>query len=107
MYKRCQILLSDWQEEYIRNVTKRYDLSFSEALRVILSAGAIYLISTVHPEYRNSVSKKDIAEMLKASEDPRTPDEEKHKFIAKAYFEARKAVEYKLDKVKKRKKNRR
>ncbi|MBN2120975.1 MAG: hypothetical protein JW734_07990 [Candidatus Omnitrophica bacterium] len=104
MYKRCQVLLTDWQEEYIRDVAQRYDISSSEVVRLLVSGGALYLISLLHPEYKSSISGKDIANMLRKAANPDTRTEEKHKIIAKSYFEARKAVEYRLAKVKKAKK---
>ena len=101
MYKRCQVLLSDWQMEYLKNTAERYDLSFSEIIRIFLSGGFFYLICMSHPEYRPAVTQKELLGMIKKAANPGTPAEEKHKFIAKAYFEARKAVEYRLKALKK------
>ena len=36
MLKRHQILLNDWLVEYIKNCSDRYDISFSEVIRLTL-----------------------------------------------------------------------
>ena len=100
MLKRCQILLADWQEEYIRDVAQRYDQSFSEVVRLFLSLGFMYTIPLLDPEYKVGITGKQIAQMIIEAGKPNTPIEDSHKYISKAYFEARKAVEYRLGKIK-------
>ena len=101
MLKRCQVLLTDWQEEYIRNTSERYDLSFSEVLRIFLSEGFLYIIPLMHPKLKPGITGKQLAEMTRKAGDSKTPIDEQHKLISKVYFEARKVVEYRLSKVKK------
>jgi len=101
MLKRCQVLLTDWQEEYIRNGAQRYDQSFSEVLRIFLSEGFLHLIPLLHPEYKPGIAGRQLAEMTRKAGNPNTSIEERHKLISKLYFEARKAVEYRMSKVKK------
>lgn len=99
MLKRTQVLMTDWQEEYIKDTAKRYDLSFSEVVRSFLSAGFLYFITAIHGEYKLRVSKKELARMIKKAGDHDTPRDEQYKMIAKLYFEARKAVEYRLERI--------
>ena len=99
MLKRCQVLLTDWQEEYIRNTAERYDQSFSEVMRIFLSEGFLYIIPLLHPEYKSGITGKQLAEMTRKAGNRNTPLEERHKLISKLYFEARKTVEYRLNKV--------
>ena len=101
MLKRCQVLLTDWQEEYIRNVAERYDQSFSEVLRIFLSEGFLYIIPLLHPEFNRGITGRKLADMTRKSGNPNTSIEERHKLISKLYFEARKTVEYRLGKVRK------
>ena len=101
MLKRCQVLLTDWQEEYIRNVAERYDQSFSEVLRIFLSEGFLYIIPLLHPEFKRGITGRKLADMTRKSGNPNTSIEERHKLISKLYFEARKTVEYRLNKVRK------
>ena len=100
MLKRVQVLLADWQDEYIRNTAERYDQSFSEVLRIFLSEGFLYIIPLVTPGYKAGISARELAEMTRKSGDPHTSLEERHRLVSKLYFEARKAVEYRLSKVK-------
>jgi len=100
MYKRFQILLSDWQEKYLRDAMEVNDLSFSEMVRIILSEGILHTACLLYPEYKAGVAKKDLAEWIKRGADPATSSEEKHRLIARLYFEARKAAEYRLAKTK-------
>lgn len=103
MLKRCQILLEDWQEEYIRDVAERYDQSFSEVVRIVLSEGFLHIISLLHPEYKSKLTGKHLTEMTKKAGNSNTPEEERHKSIGKLYFETRKAVEYRMSKLKNKK----
>jgi hypothetical protein len=57
MLKRCQILLTDWQQEYIRDTAQRYDLSFSEVTRIFLSEGFLYIIPLCGGSNENIVAR--------------------------------------------------
>jgi hypothetical protein len=104
MLKRCQVLLTEWQEEYIRVVAERYDQSFSEVLRIILSEGFLYIIPLIHTEFKAGITGKELAEMTKKAGSPDISIEERHRYISKVYFEARKAVEHSTSKLKKKRK---
>jgi len=97
------VLLADWQVDYLKGVGERYDQSFSEVLRVCLSEGFFYIISLLHPEYKSDLRGKKLVEMTRKAGNPNTSMEEKHKLISKLYFESRKAVEYRLNKIKDKK----
>ncbi|MFC1599211.1 hypothetical protein ACFL2W_00315 [Candidatus Omnitrophota bacterium] len=99
MYKRFQILLSDWQERYLRDAMELNDLSFSEMVRIILSEGILHTACLLYPRYKAGVNKNDLAKWIKKGANPTTTSEEKHRLIAKLYFEARKAAEYRLEKT--------
>jgi len=101
--KRFQVLLIDWQEEYIRYISKKHNYSFSETLRIILSEGMLYIIPLLSPEYRSVITKKDLSKLIKKVAKTNSTEAERHKFISTVYFEARKAVEYRLGKAKKKK----
>jgi len=102
MFKRHQVLLSDWQVEYAKYISERYDLSLSEAIRIALSVGYLYIVSSAQPEYKAGIDKKQLLDRMKEASDPAN-EAEMHKFISKIYFEARKATEYRLKAVKKTK----
>ena len=104
MLKRCQVLLSDWQVEYIKNVSERYDQSFSEVVRIFLCEGFLYIIPLLHPEYKSKISARQLVEMTRESGGPKTTLERQHQLVSKLYFEARKVVEHRMAKAGKNKK---
>jgi hypothetical protein len=104
MLKRCQVLLTDWQVEYLKNTAERYDQSFSEVVRIFISHGFLYIIPLLHPEYKPKITGRQLAEMTRKAGNPDTSIEEQHQLVSKLYFEARKVVEYRLSKVAQEKK---
>jgi len=104
MLKRCQVLLTDWQEEYLKNTAERYGQSFSEVIRIFLSEGFLYMIPLLHPEYKPAIGGKELVAMTRKAGNSSTSKEERHKLISKLFFEARKTVEYRLSKVERGKK---
>lgn len=101
MFKRHQVLLSDWQIEYIQDTARRYDQSFSEILRIFLAEGMFYIVSLLCPEYRPKITGKELRDRIIKASQPSTVIGEKHKLVADIYFEARKAVEYRMQQLKK------
>ena len=99
MYKRCQVLLTDWLEEYIRDAMELNDLSFSEMVRIILSEGILHTVTLLYPGYKAGVTRQDLAKWIRKGAHPRTTSAEKHHLIARLYFEARKAAEHRLEKT--------
>lgn len=101
MLKRCQILLSDWQIEYAKFVSKMYDISFSEAIRLEVCLGILKATKEVHPKHKIKYSlKKSMKELEKASRSEER-QEVLHRNVSELYFEARKAAEYRLSQQKK------
>ena len=101
MLKRHQVLLEDWQVEYLQAVAEAHDISVSEALRVILSMGTVCAVEAIHHEYKSSVPFPEIARMLKKINQRPFSMDYVHKFISTIYFEARKAVEFRIPRLKK------
>ncbi|MFA5116528.1 MAG: hypothetical protein WC486_04515 [Candidatus Omnitrophota bacterium] len=105
MLKRHQVLLEDWQAEYLRSVAEAHDISISEALRVVLSMGAISVVKLLHPQYKCGLKIDAIKKTLaKTVLSPLSMDQI-HKDISSIYFEARKATEYRVLKLKGKSKN--
>jgi hypothetical protein len=100
MLKRFQVLLEDWQADYLRVLMDLYDLSFSEANRFLFSLGALKAIDLVFPEYDVKIDKDVVKKFI----NEKATQEERHKILSKLYFETRKAVEYRTNKLRKRKK---
>ena len=103
MLKRNQVLLSDWLIELLKHFAKKYDLSFSETIRLMLCMQLESLVSIEHPKYKFDVRLKEVLQILKEAEKRKSLETAHHKLISKIYFEARKAAEYILDQEKKAK----
>jgi len=101
VFKRYQVLLSDWQEEYIKLIADIYDISFSEAIRVHLGIAILYVIPALYPGYRPSLANNELLELSKKATKGELKEEEVHQMASKILFEARKAVEFRLSKQKK------
>jgi len=102
MLKRYQIILEDWLNEYIRFLAEEYDFSYSEVIRIGLSLEFIDTIVRLYPNYRPDITKADIAKLLNRLVVDKISKEEAHRLLSKIYFEARKAIEYRMEKTKKR-----
>lgn len=101
--KRYQVLLSDWMEEYFKSMAQKYDQNLSTTLRSYLCLGIIRNVSMLYPEFKTELDSK---EFLASSNRIRTKDaadSEIYSMMSKVLFEARKAVEFRLAKEKKKK----
>ena len=103
MLKRYQVLLSDWQEEYVKFLVEKYGMSFSEVIRVLVVLEAIMTTGHLYPEYKPSIPLKNLMNELKELSKPGRNEEEMNKLISDAHFEARKAIEYRMGREKKKK----
>jgi len=102
--KRYQVLLPDWLEEYIKHLADKYDLSFSEVIRVEICIAIINTISKLYPDYKLGFTPKDILDWIKKDVQVDMERDEEHRMLSKIYFETRKAIEYRFNQEKKQKK---
>ncbi len=98
MLKRYQVLLSDWMEDYIKVVAGKYDISTSAVIRVHMALAIIFVISTLYPEYKPNFTEKEFQKLSKKAAKEKLDEAEAHQVISRILFEARKAVEFRLDK---------
>ncbi|MBM3247995.1 MAG: hypothetical protein FJZ10_01020 [Candidatus Omnitrophica bacterium] len=96
MLKRNQILLQDWQEEYIKFVSKTYDVSISEAVRTIINITAVVLLKEFFPKHKTKISLKDIANAFKRLQNGDICEEKFYAMMSDLYYEARKIIEYRM-----------
>jgi len=96
MLKRCQILLTDWLIEYGNCIAEVYDVSFSEAVRVLMSVGAMAAITELDPKYKSSVSIKRMLEKMRNTPPGKLKEEICHRQLSELYHEARKAIEFRM-----------
>ena len=105
MLKRHQVLLSDWQEDYIKFLSKTYDVSTSEAIRVQLCVAILAVVPLLFPEYKSNFKIEDILKATKKWAKGEMENDDQHRTLSKIYFEARKAVEFRLSKENKQKRS--
>ena len=101
MLKRYQVLLTDWLAEYARFVSEEFDISFSEAVRILMCIGTLQAIKELSPKYKNKITVKHIVGTIRGEKDSKQREEITHKLISQAYFETRKAIEFRLTELKK------
>jgi hypothetical protein len=102
--KRYQVLLPDWLEDYIKYLADKYDLSFSEVIRVEVCIAVISTISKLYPDYKLGITPEDILKLIKQDAQENMEREEEHRILSKIYFETRKAIEHRFYVEKKKKK---
>lgn len=99
MLKRFQVLLPDWIEDYFQMGVTLYGFSFSELIRLQVCFSILAQIPVLHPEYKPRINLDDI---LKAINQAATSGASKHtynRFVSQIYFETRKAIEYRMQKL--------
>ena len=95
MLERHQILLPDWQARHYKMVSKKYDVSFSEMVRMALCVDIMGATRAAFPEYKFKIDEKQVKNIIRKGKlvgDAQL--EEFHKFLSKLYFEVRKAAEF-------------
>ena len=102
--KRNQVLLSDWLEDYMNFLSKRFNVSTSEAIRIQLCIAILAMVPLLFPEYKPNIIIDDFLKVTEKWAKGEVENEDHHKILSKVYFEARKAAEFRLSKIKDRKK---
>jgi len=101
MSKKYQVILPNWLADYIEIISEAYELTISEVLRLEICFGILAATQQFFPEYEQ---KAPLAEIFKQHQDIKPKDidrEQFHKNISKIFFETRKAVEFRMEKLKK------
>ena len=94
MLKREQILLTDWLSDWFHYCSEKYDLSYSELIRITLCLQVGQWVLKEYPRYKFKFSEqkmtKEFNKLLKTG----CSQEELHKCFSELYFETRKAIEF-------------
>ena len=94
MLKRYQILLNEWQMEHYKAAAKKYDVSFSEMIRMALCFDIMMATNMAFPKYKFKINKNKLKKSIKNKNIVESIGiEEFHKLLSQIYFEARKATE--------------
>ena len=112
MLKRNQVLLNDWLADIIKDMSKKYDLSFSEVIRIFLCIELGKMISIAYPNHDHSLVYNESEKIVQRKNNGNPLSmEDLHTAISRLYFETRKAAdlwneeEEKISKKKKPKKS--
>jgi len=98
MYKRYQVLLPEWLEDYVKYISSKYNLSFSEIIRLELCFSMLTTSEELFEGYKPNISRDDIFELVRKYSEGKMNKQEFKRAISKIYFEARKAVEFMMEK---------
>ncbi len=99
MSNKFQVVLPDWLEDYLKHLVDRYDLNISEVIRLQICFAVMCMTEKLFPEYEMGITPDTLTDLPKANSED-LDREQLLRTLSKVYFEARKAVEYRLDKDK-------
>ena len=101
MLKRKQVLLNDWLSEWFNFSAKKYDLSYSELIRITLCLHIGERASKEFPHYEFNFSPQEMTTKFRKSSKTRQSKEELRKSLSRLYFETRKAIDFLMAQEKK------
>ncbi len=104
MLKRYQVLLPDWLGDWVEHLVNMYDLSFSEIIRAEICYSILAGTANLYPDHKLGLTVQELSKLSKKNAEEEMNRDEILKTISKMYFETRKAVEFRLDKEKENKK---
>lgn len=93
MLTRHQVLLEEWLVAHLKDISVKYDISFSEAIRIALCLQIPKLIEVAYPKCCTISADREMVKTIKAVNARELNVESKHKVISRIYYEARKAIE--------------
>jgi hypothetical protein len=103
MSKKFQVVLPDWLAEYIEKTAEIYEINLSAVIRMQICIEIITAVSKYYPGYKPGIDLHALyKDGIKHSPD-NSEREQMFKNFSKIYFEARKAVEYRMKKEKEKK----
>ena len=101
MLKRYQVLLPDWLEDYIKLGVETYGFSFSEIIRLLLCFSVLTQIPALDPEYTPNLTIEDILGSINKAASEHAGKKSFNSLVSQIYFETRKAIEYRMQKLEK------
>ena len=98
MLKRYQVLMNDWLADFTKSNSKKYDISFSEGIRIGLCLHYLMTLAKKCPDHTVDISTDDVFDQLKNYSGSGKDKEELQKTLSKIYFETRKLLDICSDK---------
>jgi hypothetical protein len=100
--RRKQVMITGWLDDFIKMVSQKYDISYSEVLRLCTSYFFAITLAAVNPKrYKMSITPQKIALVLKQRETDKRGFEESRKLMADIYWETKKILELRTEELKK------
>ena len=97
MLVRQQVLLPDWLIEHFKFIADRYNISFSEMIRIGMCMHLGNLFPELFPDYKCDISSEELADTLKSLSENEENREQFEALKSKIFLEARKAVKYRSE----------
>jgi len=105
MLRRKQVLVSDWLDDFVNYVSKRYDISYSEVIRVSVAYMLTGILAGADSKYEMTVTWEDLAQVLQKSWENEGDLENTRKVISDVYWDAKKILSDRMAKIKSNPKN--
>ena len=93
MLKRYQVLLEDWLGDHFKAISRKYDISFSEAVRILTCLQVPRLVNAAYPKYKFKNFDKELVRAIGEANRDRMNAERFHKLLSRIYFETHKILE--------------
>ena len=100
MQKKIQVMIPIWMMDYFEKLGGYIELNTSELFRLYTCVAIIASVTNLFPDYKAGITLNEIFEKIKVVIDKDEDREEIFRFLSDIYFEARKAAEYRLKKIK-------
>ena len=94
MRRREQVLLTNWLSEWFHYCAKKYDMSYSELIRITLCLQIRDWIKRQYPKYKFNFSQNQLTKELNRLVKGEGSESKVHEYLSTLYFEARKAIDF-------------
>lgn len=100
MLRRKQILLSDWLDDYIQELRRTHNWSYSEIVRMVLGYGFGEILKAKNPNVKFNIDAKLVAQAKLFSKNTESKNELDKKLLADIDYEIRKVLEQEMSELK-------
>lgn len=99
LQKKIQVMVPLWMDDYFKKLSDHLELNTSEMIRLYLCIAVIASVTHLFPEYKPGITLKEIFKKTKALADLDDEREEMYRILSEIYFEARKAGNFRIEKI--------
>jgi hypothetical protein len=102
MLRRKQVMISDWLDDFVQYTAQKYDISYSEVLRLGTAYFLADVLSKADPKYKMKVTSKEISKVVYDGLEQCGDVEVTRKLIADIYHESKRILQARIEDVKKK-----